>query len=453
MNTPSHHRVHHATNPRYLDTQLCRACSSSGTGCSAPSSPSATTSGRATASSQSRQLQPALGGVPRMGRDREGRVVGADLACQIELYVEPPGWSHDGSRDTSETIKAALGGSARPSKGCSGRSRYRRRRGRIGRQRRRGPAERGRPLSVALLEAGGRNTGLRTRIPGFMAFQTDKTNWRFETVPQPGLNGRRGYQPRGRGLGGSSAINAMLYMRGNAWDYDNWAAMGCPGWSYDDVLPWFKRAEANERGARRISWRRRAAARVSDQRSPHPGQPRFRRSGAQPADPGQRRFQRRAAGRRRRCSRSRSRAASAGARARAYLEQAARERSTSCTDAIVERVLFDEGRAWGVAYRAGRRASAIVKREARGGAGGRACSGRRRLLMLSGIGPAAHLARTRHRGAGRPARGRQQSAGPYRLRRRVRDRGHASSSGSRSRARCKMAGAVLEWFRSKRPAR
>ncbi|MFX7701470.1 glucose-methanol-choline oxidoreductase, partial [Acinetobacter baumannii] len=58
--------------------------------------------------------------------------------------------------------------------------------------------------SVAVLEAGGRNTGYRTIIPGFLAFQTPKTNGQFETVPQAGLNGRRGYQPRGKGLGGSS---------------------------------------------------------------------------------------------------------------------------------------------------------------------------------------------------------------------------------------------------------
>ena len=80
-----------------------------------------------------------------------------------------------------------------------------------------------------MLEAGGRNTSLKTIMPGMMPFQTDRTNWRFETVPQPGLNGRRGYQPRGKGLGGSSAINAMLYIRGHSQDYDEWRDLGCPG--------------------------------------------------------------------------------------------------------------------------------------------------------------------------------------------------------------------------------
>jgi len=71
-------------------------------------------------------------------------------------------------------------------------------------------------------------------------------NWAFKTVPQAGLNGRRGYQPRGKVLGGSSSTNAMLYVRGNASDYDHWAGLGNAGWSYDEVLPFFKRAENNE---------------------------------------------------------------------------------------------------------------------------------------------------------------------------------------------------------------
>jgi choline dehydrogenase-like flavoprotein len=72
-------------------------------------------------------------------------------------------------------------------------------------------------------------------------------NHAFETVPQPGLNGRKGYQPRGKGLGGSSAINAMVYTRGHPSDYDHWAALGNPGWSYADMLPYFKRSENNGR--------------------------------------------------------------------------------------------------------------------------------------------------------------------------------------------------------------
>ena len=102
---------------------------------------------------------------------------------------------------------------------------------------------------VCLIEAGGSNNNMLIKTPGFMPFIRNASNWKYETLPQKGLNGRIGYQPRGRGLGGSSAINAMVYIRGAKWDYDNWAALGCDGWSYDDVLPMFKRCEDNERGA------------------------------------------------------------------------------------------------------------------------------------------------------------------------------------------------------------
>ena len=106
-------------------------------------------------------------------------------------------------------------------------------------------------VSVALLEAGPADRNVLIHCPAGLALlaQTSVGNWRFETTPQPGLNGRRGYQPRGKVLGGSSSINAMVYIRGQRSDYDHWAAAGNPGWSFDEVLPYFKRAENNERGA------------------------------------------------------------------------------------------------------------------------------------------------------------------------------------------------------------
>ena len=76
--------------------------------------------------------------------------------------------------------------------------------------------------------------------------QAGGLNWAFETVPQPGLGGRCGFAPRGKVMGGSSSLNAMVYTRGNAYDYDRWAAQGNPGWSYRDVLPLFKQSENNQ---------------------------------------------------------------------------------------------------------------------------------------------------------------------------------------------------------------
>ncbi len=102
---------------------------------------------------------------------------------------------------------------------------------------------------VLLLEAGGRGDGWVTTTPfaGVLQVAAKVNNWGFETEPQAGLNGRRGYQPRGKALGGSSAINAMVYTRGHRSDYDAWAAAGCTGWGYDDLLPWFVKAECNSR--------------------------------------------------------------------------------------------------------------------------------------------------------------------------------------------------------------
>jgi len=106
-------------------------------------------------------------------------------------------------------------------------------------------------VHIALLEAGPRDKNVLIHCPAGLAVmaQTGTANWCFETVPQHGLNGRTGYQPRGRVLGGSSSINAMIYVRGHPCDYDHWASLGNEGWSYADLLPYFKRAENNERGA------------------------------------------------------------------------------------------------------------------------------------------------------------------------------------------------------------
>jgi choline dehydrogenase-like flavoprotein len=104
-------------------------------------------------------------------------------------------------------------------------------------------------VSVLLLEAGGPDTAPEVRIPAaFPILFKSSLDWDLLGEPEPGLGGRRLYLPRGRMIGGSGSMNAMIYLRGNRLDYDEWAAQGCEGWSYDDVLPYFKRSEDNERG-------------------------------------------------------------------------------------------------------------------------------------------------------------------------------------------------------------
>ena len=105
-------------------------------------------------------------------------------------------------------------------------------------------------VSVCLLEAGPPDAADEIHLPaGVLAVGTSKYDWTFISDPEPGLGGRQRYLPRGRTLGGSSSVNAMVYIRGNRADYDGWAAMGHRGWGWDDVLPYFLRAEDNERGA------------------------------------------------------------------------------------------------------------------------------------------------------------------------------------------------------------
>ncbi len=103
---------------------------------------------------------------------------------------------------------------------------------------------------VCLLEAGGPDKSILVRVPAGVAaiLPTKYLNYGYKTVPQPGLNGRRGYQPRGKMLGGSSSMNAMIYIRGQRQDYDGWAADGCTGWGWDDVLPYFRKSQNQERG-------------------------------------------------------------------------------------------------------------------------------------------------------------------------------------------------------------
>ena len=128
-------------------------------------------------------------------------------------------------------------------------------------------------ISVCLLEAGGRGNSILIRapiagaiiLPGYGRLY----NWAYHSVRQKYLNNRRGYQPRGKVLGGSSAINAMLYIRGHKLDYDRWAENGCEGWSWSECLPYFKKSENNEVGAN-ASHGIDGPLHVSNQKSPRP---------------------------------------------------------------------------------------------------------------------------------------------------------------------------------------
>jgi choline dehydrogenase len=105
--------------------------------------------------------------------------------------------------------------------------------------------------SVLLLEAGPKDTNLWIHVPlGYgKLFKAKSVNWMYQTEPEPGLNGRTVFQPRGKVLGGSSSINGLLYVRGQREDYDRWRQHGNTGWGYDDILPYFKKAENQQRGA------------------------------------------------------------------------------------------------------------------------------------------------------------------------------------------------------------
>src|ERR1700722_10454654 len=105
--------------------------------------------------------------------------------------------------------------------------------------------------SVLLLEAGPKDSNIWIHVPiGYgKLFKEKSVNWMYQTEPEPGLEGRSVFQPRGKVLGGSSSINGLLYVRGQHQDYDRWRQRGNLGWGYDDVLPYFKKAENQVRGA------------------------------------------------------------------------------------------------------------------------------------------------------------------------------------------------------------
>jgi hypothetical protein len=119
---------------------------------------------------------------------------------------------------------------------------------------------------VLLLEAGPPDRSLWIHLPiGYGKTMWSPTyNWRFETDPDPNMNGRRIYWPRGKTLGGSSAINGLIYIRGQREDYDHWAALGNQGWGYDDVLPYFIKSEGNQRGGECLPRRADGPLKVSD---------------------------------------------------------------------------------------------------------------------------------------------------------------------------------------------
>jgi choline dehydrogenase-like flavoprotein len=125
-------------------------------------------------------------------------------------------------------------------------------------------------VRVLLLEAGGRDRSPNIKIPAAFSKQFHtKLDWDFATEPEPYVDGRSLYVPRGKGLGGSSSMNAMLYVRGRPLDYDSWEAQGAPGWGWRDVLPYFIRSEDNVRGP--SEWHGVGGPlRVREQRSPRP---------------------------------------------------------------------------------------------------------------------------------------------------------------------------------------
>ncbi|MCR5881694.1 choline dehydrogenase [Rhizobacter sp. J219] len=248
-------------------------------------------------------------------------------------------------------------------------------------------------VQVILLESGGDGRGalIETPLALVAMLPTRINNWAFSTEPQPGLNGRRGYQPRGRTLGGSSAINAMVYMRGHRSDYDRWADLGNEGWSYDEVLPYFRRAEHNERLDNGYHGQG-GPLNVADSRTDNPFHQVFRQAARQAGYPLNDDFN----GAEQEGLGSFQLTQKNGERwsaARAYLHPAlGRPNLTVITGAHAQRIVFSDKRARGVEFTRGQGSSTTYAQAAREVI---VCAGTfqsPQLLMVSGVGDTAALA-------------------------------------------------------------
>ncbi|MRD48815.1 GMC family oxidoreductase [Caenimonas koreensis] len=245
-------------------------------------------------------------------------------------------------------------------------------------------------VRVALLEAGPPDSSVLLHCPAGLALlaKNGQANWAFETVPQPGLNGRKGYQPRGKVLGGSSSVNAMIYLRGHRTDYDKWAAEGNPGWSWQEVLPYFKRAEHNERGADEFHATG-GPLNVMDLRSPNRFGPEFVKAGVEagyPSNPDFNGAHQQGMGMYQVTHKNGERFSAA----KAYLTpHLGRANLQVITGVHATRILMEGKRAVGIEYlQGGERKQLKCTREVIVSAGALMSP---QLLMLSGIGPAAHL--------------------------------------------------------------
>jgi choline dehydrogenase len=244
-------------------------------------------------------------------------------------------------------------------------------------------------VKVLLLEAGGSDRSLYVRTPGGIAkLDKPRFGWQYETAPQPAMNGRRMYQPRGKLIGGSSSVNAMVYIRGQAADYDHWRQLGNAGWSYDDVLPFFKRAERNECFADAFHGSD-GPLNVAERPYTNPLSQLFVEAAQQagiPFNPDFNGAEQFGCGLFQVTQKNGERCSAATA----YLHPAAeRKNLTIVSKALTTRVVIERDRAIGIEYvRHGKRHNARAEREVVLAAG---AINSPQLLLLSGIGPAADL--------------------------------------------------------------